>query len=85
MTTLRLPLVNSLEGRDGVVKDDLITNGFIEQSYDNNLYVYKRPGLLNKRTRTGTAKGIFIYNNSVYIWDTSNTNTTPTVIAIGSL
>jgi len=78
MPKLRIPLQADVKNRnDTVVKDSIITNGFVEQTTSNKIYTVKRPGLGFVSQGAGTAQGTFLYNGIVYSWDISGSPTTP--------
>lgn len=83
MPKLRIPLQADIKNRnDTVVKDSIITNGFVEQTTSNKIYTVKRPGLGFRASGAGTANGTFIYNDVAYVWDSSVSNTNPLRFAI---
>ena len=59
---LRLPLVVGPENRDETtLRDARLINGFLEQSSKDEVWVFKRPGLLSYSAATA-ATGLGIYN-----------------------
>lgn len=77
---MRVSLGIPLDSRDGTLdRDELLKN--FQQNPDG---VYKRPGTQDTIyfTTAGTAYGTFKWGTKVYIWNSSNTATTPTGITI---
>ena len=64
----RLPLAAAIENRsESVEKDSRLLNGFIEQTQEKELWVYKRPGMVQYSGVTaGTGRGLYNWSGNVY-------------------
>lgn len=67
---IRIPLVETLEPRlADSTKDSLASNVFYDKGQNGSVYATKRPGLTSYISATGTASGIFGWNNEEFrIW-----------------
>lgn len=64
----RWPLIVQPENRDdNTAKDSKLINAYVERDADNELYVYKRPGLLQTgSTLSGAGRGLFNWQGRIY-------------------
>jgi hypothetical protein len=84
---MRVPLLPPLESRDSVGnKDSLGVNVFLEQEDQDTVRAVKRAGILAEISGAGIpGAGTFSYGGNVYVWDTSTTPTSPSILTIGSI
>src|SRR5690349_1631551 len=63
----RLPLMVQPENRDETTsKDARLVNGYSERVGERDFWIYKRPGLLNLRTKTGNGYGSYNWKGNIY-------------------
>lgn len=86
MQEIRFPLIEDVESRRyDHVKDALTVNATIEVATDTTKYAVKRAGTTQKVTGTGTGQGIFVYNGTIYQWDSGTTALSPRQTLVSSL